>query len=134
MSPFAMISYSLVLATSLAVVSMVLLRRPLHSLLVEVCGNERRARFWQVMASLLIVLMTLFGVLVSLPPDTKQLWIDHPGGREVLVGLRTGVFGLLAALGTLSFTLLLAINNFERNARRHTPEPRWASESAPIAR
>lgn len=134
MSPLAMISYSLGLATCFAVVSMLLLRRPLHSLLVEVCGNEGRARFWQVMASLLIVLMTLFGVLLSLPSSTHMAWVDYPGGREVFVGLRTGLFGLLAALGTLSFTLLLAINNFERNARRHTPEPRWASESAPIAR
>jgi hypothetical protein len=133
MSPISMIACSLALASTLAVVSMLLLRRPLYSLLVEVCGNERRASFWQVMASLSIVLMTLFGVLLSLPSNERNLWADYPGGREVLQGLRTGVFGLLVALGALSFTLLLAINSFERNSRRHGTDPSWMRVQGPPA-
>jgi hypothetical protein len=128
MSPIAMISYGLALATTLAVVSVLLLGRPLHSLLVELCGNEARARFWLVMASLLIVLMTLFGVLVSLPllpPHAQSISGDERIGREMLAAVRMGIFGLLVALGALSFVLLLAINGYERNTRRQMRDPNW---------
>lgn len=122
MNATTMILGSLTLATALAVLSMLLLRRSLFQILIELCGNEARARFWQGMASLAIVLMTLFGVLLTLPPKDPELWSNAPGLREVLGGFRTGVFGLLVSLGILSFVLLLSINGA---ARRQSPDPSW---------
>ena len=52
------------------------LRRPLEKLLVELCGNERRAEFWTVFAVITVGVVPLIFALAcrpSLGPSTSAL-------------------------------------------------------------
>lgn len=97
------------------------LRPSLSSLLEELCGSSTRARFWLVLMASSTLLVTLFCVLLALPDASA--WAQ-PAWREMLVGLRIAVFGLLACLAITAFVLLLAIQSYERKSRRRD-EPSW---------
>jgi hypothetical protein len=103
---------TVVFATFLVLV----LRRPLDVLLIELCGNAGRARFWSSLWSVAIVLAGVQGMLSAVPLDAGH-WQDAPGLPLVLVGFRTGLFYVLATLGLLAVVLLIAIGRYEEGQR-----------------
>lgn len=108
------------LTVSFAIVLVLVLRRPLDVLLVELCGNPGRARFWSSLWAVAIVLAGLYGMLRSIPLDERH-WSDAPALPFVLTGFRTGLTYVLAALGLLAFVLLVAIRRFEQGMRPAPP-------------
>lgn len=109
--------FSAALALTLALLTVLGLRRSLDALLVEVCGTPGRAKFWTVFASMGIVLATLFGMMASFPLDDRGEWAAYPGVPIALAAFRVGLLFLLFALGGLGFALLVGIGNYERRAR-----------------
>jgi len=102
------------LATGFALILVLFLRRPLHVLLLELCGNEARARFWSVYWSALLVLAALFGILLAAPLDEVGLWMANPSAPLVLSGFRASLCAVLLVLGALALVLLRSIARFER--------------------
>ena len=112
MNPVMAVAASVILPGTLAVVIVLLLRKPLFDLLVELCGNADRARFWAVFSALFTVLSTVFGVLASLEVS-DQLFDEYLWLVFMLTSIRAGVVGLLMALIAVAFVLLGAIHRFD---------------------
>ena len=117
---------SAALTLALSLVTALLLRVPLGALLVELCGNASRARFWLVLSLIVLVLATLLGMLYAFTPSDEVSWSEFPGMAAVLAALRTSLGFLLSALGGLAFVLLLGIRSFEEKRRvlERRAEPR----------
>jgi len=124
------------IAIALSVLVVVLLRRSLDGLLVELCGSPGRARFWSTFSSVTIVLTAMIGMMVSFPLSGDGAWTDHPQLATVLAAFRASLVFLLLALGTLGFVLLIGISSFERRRRYELgprPPARWESPQPPPA-
>lgn len=122
--------FSASIAIVISVFVVLLLRRSLDGLLVELCGSAGRARFWSTFFSITIVLTALIGMLVSFPLSERAGWADYPHIPTVLSAFRTSLVFLLVALGTLGFVLMLGISSFERR-RRYELRAGWGSTPPP---
>jgi len=114
MSPLAALLLSTVLVLVATAAIALFLRRPLHALLVELCGNDARAGFWSVYWSTTLVLAALLGLLVSVPLDDPAAWRDAPSVPLVLSGLRASLWAVLMVTGALALVLLSSIGRYER--------------------
>jgi hypothetical protein len=123
MNTLGAISVSAAMTTAFAFVLVLFLRHPLHVLLIELCGNDSRARFWSVYWAALIVLAALFGLLVSAPLGEVERWADSPTVPLVLSGFRASLCAVLLVLGLLAFVLLRSIVRFERARETKPAEP-----------
>lgn len=121
MNTLSAITLAATMATAFALVLVLFLRRPLHVLLIELCGNEARARFWSVYWAAIIVLAALFGLLVSAPLGVEERWAESPAVPLVLAGLRASLCAVLLVLGLLALVLLRSITRLERG--RIVPQP-----------
>ena len=84
---------------SLAVV--VYLRQPLETLLVELCGNERRAEFWTAFSAITIGSVPLIFALACRPtmdPGTPAL-------LEIAAQLEWGLIGMVISVLVLGWIL-----------------------------
>jgi hypothetical protein len=122
MTIFTSFAAGLAAVAVLALLAVAAMRRSLGELLVELCGNERRARFWSVFTALTLILFSIEGALLVLPSRSSQAWQELPGLYDLLASLRAGVFGFLCALGGLGFVLLIGV-------LRYRPETGAPSES-----
>ncbi|HEX6884840.1 MAG TPA: hypothetical protein VF530_15805 [Planctomycetota bacterium] len=109
---------SLLLTSVFALLLVLFLRRPLHGLLVELCGNEPRARFWSAYWGATLVLAALFGLLASAPLGQEEAWGDSQAVPLVLSGLRASLFAVLLVLGMLALVLVRSIASYERGRSR----------------
>lgn len=92
-----------------------LLRNSLHQLLVEICGEEHRARFWgQLYSASLLLTVGLAGILF--PPAEGQVILSSML-YSLLPMFRAALVGLLLCLGILAFTMAQFIAEHDR--RRH---------------
>jgi hypothetical protein len=131
MSPLVALILSIVLVLAATVAIARFLRRPLHALLVELCGNEARAGFWSVYWSATLLLAALLGLLVAVPLDDPATWRDAPVVPLVLASLRAGLWAVLLVVSALAVVLLASIDRYERGqrgthrvaSRRPEPEP-----------
>ena len=98
-----------VLVLGLAVSTVLLLRTAFLRLLVELCRSESHGRFWQVFASLSIVLTSLFGALISVQTPVLGAWREEKYLELVVSTFRTGLFGLLLALAGVALVLVVSI-------------------------
>jgi hypothetical protein len=88
----------------LSVLVVLYLRRPLHRILVDLCGAEHRAWFWSAYSNVVLLLVPAAALLVAGAPE-------RPGEATVftvvnqfkwaLVGLLVAVF--LVAMGVATF-------------------------------
>jgi len=93
---------------------LLLLRTSLHQLLVEICGEEHRARFWgQLYSASLLLTVGLAGILF--PPEEGQV---NNMLYSLLPMFRSALVGLLLCLGILAMTMVqfIAENDRRRNA------------------
>jgi hypothetical protein len=93
---------------------LLLLRTSLHQLLVEICGEEHRARFWgQLYSASLLLTVGLAGILF--PPEQGQV---NNMLYSLLPMFRAALVGLLLCLGILAMTMMqfIAENDRRRNA------------------
>jgi len=93
---------------------LLLLRTSLHQLLVEICGEEHRARFWgQLYSASLLLTVGLAGILF--PPEEGQV---NNMLYSLLPMFRGALVGLLLCLGILAMTMVqfIAENDRRRNA------------------
>jgi hypothetical protein len=120
MNTLVAITLAAALATAFALVLVLFLRRPLHGLLLELCGNEARARFWSVYWAAICVLAALFGLLVAAPLGEVGRWAASPAAPLVLTGLRASLCSVLVVLGLLALVLLRWIVVCERGRRAPT--------------
>ena len=113
---------SVVLATLLSASVVVISKRPLRQLLVELCGNSARAEYWTTFTGLLLVLSTLYGVLATVPPADSRAGAEHADLVAALSTFRSGVLSLLIASLLVAFVLLRFVARQEELARR---KPSW---------
>jgi hypothetical protein len=93
---------------------LLLLRTSLHQLLVEICGEEHRARFWrQLYSASLLLTVGLAGIFF--PPEEAQV---NNMLYSLLPMFRGALVGLLLCLGILAMTMVqfIAENDRRRNA------------------
>ena len=109
--------FSLISAAGLvaSLTVLLLLRRQLRRLLIDMCDGEHRADFWVAATGVWIV-------LVGLLAGTATLGYWNPDGSVDLFGgatsqVRLLLFGLLGAVLAVAAVLLIAIN------RRSAPQP-----------
>jgi hypothetical protein len=121
---------SLISATALAVTVVLLSRRSLRQLLVELCGNSARAEYWTMFAGMFLVLCTLYGVLAAMPSPDSSAGAAHAELLAALNAFRSGVLGLLIASMLVSFVLLRSIGRVEDLASRR--KPAWAEKIPPL--
>ena len=95
-----LISSVVTLATSAIVV--ILLRKPLLHILIELCGNDNRARFWTVCASVVFFLVPAIAVMTAGQTDRPLANLF-----AVVDQTRWALVGLLTALVGISFLLLV---------------------------
>jgi uncharacterized membrane protein YhaH (DUF805 family) len=109
---------SIVMALVLAMAVVLISRRSLHALLVELCGTAARADYWSRFAGLFLVLCTLYGVLISLPLADGRAASEFAEARLALASFRASVLGMLLALAGIAFVLLISIRRHEERAAR----------------
>ena len=93
------------LATALGVV--LFLRQPLARVLVELCGGQHRADLWARLVTAVVPLTVLFFSLLFSPAEQVS------NLQVALRVARSGVLGLLVALGALMFGLLIFIARYD---------------------
>lgn len=107
----------LALAIGLACLVVLILRGSLYALLVELCGSESRARFWQAYTTVAMLVGTLAAALVGMPGGVPRGPDGAARALDALEIFRAGTVGLLLALGFVAFTLVHSITR-EVDARR----------------
>lgn len=122
MNVFVGLFVSAALAVTIAVVIVLYSRKAMYELLVELCGNGARARYWALFTGMFLTLSTLYGVLVSLPDSASRLNADFPGLSAGVSSFRAGVLGLLLALGCIAVVLVLGIHRHE-NQQEQANQP-----------
>lgn len=126
-------AYLLGLAVLLVAASalILLVRRPLHAILVELCGAEHRATFWERLYAAAVVLSVLFFSfwVPPVPADGSAT----TSFEDYFGLLRAGSFALLASLGVLAVLMLLFISKHDRlllQQEGREPQQRPASDRA----
>lgn len=102
-----LIGLALTLATALAIVAYI--KDPLHSLLIELCGNRERAIFWVTFSNVTLALLPVIFAM-QCTPDTA------PGTSivlEVASQLKWALTGLLGAMVVLGWMLSRSIHRHE---------------------
>jgi len=115
---------SAVLTMALSVTIVVYSRKALYELLVELCGNGARARYWTLFTGLLLTLSALYGVLVSSTDTDSRLGVDFPGIATGVSSFRAGVLGLLLALGAIGIVMVLGIHRHENQLEQANRQSR----------
>lgn len=94
---------------------LLLLRGSLHQLLIELCGEEHRARFWgQLYAAMVVLTVGLAGIWFS-PPASGET--SAAGTLYYLLTMfRAGLMGLLLCLGILAMTMTSFIKAHDKRA------------------
>ena len=110
MSPVAVYvsAISLTLLASIAVV--LLLRRPLLNLLIDLCGTATRAAFWAAFSNVALVLAPLLGAMHRRPGAGEPVF-------ELAAQLEWALGGLLASVLLVGVVLARTIAAFERQQR-----------------
>jgi hypothetical protein len=101
---------------------LLLLRKSLQQLLVEICGEEHRARFWgQLYSASVLLTVGLAGLLF--PPEEGA--VDNVL-YSLLPMFRGALLGLLLCLGILAMTMaqFIAENDRRRHAAAEGSAPR----------
>jgi hypothetical protein len=103
-----LVAIGLTVAVSIAVV--LLLRRPLQDLLVDLCGTPTRAAFWAAFSNVTLVLAPLLGAMHRTPGDGEPAF-------ELAAQLEWALGGLLASVLLVGLVLARSIVAFERQQR-----------------
>src|SRR5262249_47790775 len=95
---------SVLLALVLAAAVVFVLRKSLRSILIDLCGNERRGVFWSIYSSVFLGLATLVAAMLFPPtlgsnPSTSEVF------QSALVTFRAGAIGLLIALAAVGLMI-----------------------------
>jgi hypothetical protein len=126
MNPILAFVIGVAAACGLSLAVVIVLRKPLLRILIELCGGEPRAAFWLVFYEATAVVGTLFTALTFGPKPSAGT-----GGIEIfglgLDTLRAGLIGLLGALLILGFVMLSSIRTFESRSRVPASAPPQAS-------
>jgi hypothetical protein len=90
--------------------------RPIHGILVDLCGTETRARFWRCYTNLMVILVPVAAVMLgrSEPRVGEAVWVS------VLDEMKWAVLGLIlvlfiVALGISSFIQTRAVLSIRRD-------------------
>jgi hypothetical protein len=98
----------LTLAVSISVV--LVLRRPLQNLLVDLCGTPTRAAFWAAFSNVTLVLAPLLGAMHRRPDEGVAVF-------ELAAQLEWALGGLLGSVLLVGVVLARTIMAFERQQR-----------------
>ena len=128
---------SVSLATALSLAVILLSRKSLRALLVELCGNDARAQYWTMFTGLFLLLCTLYGVLAAIPPGDPHMGAEHAELVAALSTFRSGVLWLLIASLCVAFVLLRFVARYEelavrRKASYMTRPPQELGATPPI--
>lgn len=101
MSVTAVFTLGLLITASIALVVVIYLRRPLHKILIDLCGNVERAAFWTAFS---MVALTLSPLILAMT-YTPEVRAGSPLVLEFAAQLKWGLVGLLLAIVILGWVL-----------------------------
>ncbi|MDH4227831.1 MAG: hypothetical protein OEV59_08830 [Deltaproteobacteria bacterium] len=78
------------------------MKKPLTSLLSDLCGTHEKASFWTTFTSIMLVLTPLF-ITLCRTPDNKP---DTNAFMEIMAQFKFGVFALLVAVFVMGMILV----------------------------
>jgi len=118
-SPTLIFVFDVALTAIFLVAVVVYIKRPLQTLLVELCGTAERANFWLVFSNVALVVVPLIFALDYKPefgPERIPIF-------EMAAQLKYSLVGLVTTLGSLAFVL-------SRFIPREKPVPAGRAEPA----
>jgi hypothetical protein len=88
------------------------LRRPLRSILIELCGNESRAEFWTAFSAVVVgIVPVIFAIAYHPAPGP-----DTPAVFELADQLKWGLIGLTGSVLVLGWVIGRSILRWEARA------------------
>lgn len=109
-----LVGLAILLAAAAAFIALV--RKPLHAILIELCGADHRASFWERLYDAAVVLAVLTLSLWAPPqpsgPDETITFLDYFGL------MRAGSLALLGSLGVLAVLMIFFIQQHDRRRNR----------------
>ncbi len=117
MTPSMLFLLGLLLTLVTAFVIVIYLRRPLHGMLIELCGTKERAEFWVSFSSITVTLVPLIFAMQYTPglkPGTTPI-------LELAAQLKWALAGLLAAVLILGWVISSFIKR--QTAPSASPKP-----------
>jgi hypothetical protein len=118
MSSSGLFAIGLVIAMAFSAAAVVYLRRPLLTILVDLCGSRERAGFWVAFSNVTLLLVPLLFAMQYTPALTSGETVL----LEIATQLKWALFGLLAAVCVLG----CVIGRFVRRPPAATPMSRAA--------
>ncbi len=64
MIEFYQFAIEIIISISISAITIVIVNKPLKSLLFDVCGTEERAKFWVVYSDLMLVITPILSILI----------------------------------------------------------------------
>jgi len=115
-----LLGLALTLLTAFGIV--IYLRRPLHGILLELCGTQERAEFWESFSNVTIMLVPLIFAMQYTP----ELKTGTTAALELVAQLKWALAGLLTAVLILG----RVISNFIKRQAAPTVSPQPATVPA----
>jgi hypothetical protein len=115
MSVTAVFTIGLLITACIALLVVIYLKRPLHKILIDLCGNVERAAFWTAFS---MVALTLSPLILAMT-YTPELRAGSPLVLELAAQLKWGLVGLLVAVVILGWVLSRFI---PRSSTAHAPQ------------
>lgn len=122
MTPSTLFLLGLILTLITAFAIVIYLRRPLHRILVELCGTQERAEFWVSFSNVTITLVPLIFAMQYTP----ELKAGTTPVLELAAQFKWALAGLLAAVLILGWV----ISRFIRRQTAPTVSPKPAAVPA----
>ena len=111
-SPALIFVFDVALTAIFLVAVVVYVKKPLQTLLVELCGTADRANFWLVFSNVALIVVPLIFALDYKP----EFGPANPAIFEMAAQLKYALIGLVITLGSLALVLSRFIPREKANA------------------
>lgn len=118
-------------AAAIGITIVTYMRRPMLDILIELCGNEVRARFWVVFSQVMLVLVPVIFAMQS----SLEIGTETPLAVQFATQIKWALIGLACSLAALGAVMGKAILVFPQGVPRYFPGeyPPNATESDPVS-
>ena len=101
MSPLPFFLLEITICLSITITTLLLIKPPLNDLLIELCGNEIRAKFWVMFTQIMLIISPLLIVIYFTPTYTITAQNLLQTLTDLLFQTLLGTFITLAMIGQI---------------------------------
>ncbi|MCG8429154.1 MAG: hypothetical protein MI754_17500 [Chromatiales bacterium] len=101
MSPLPFFLLEITICLSITITTLLLIKPPLNDLLIELCGNEVRAKFWVMFTQIMLIISPLLIVIYFTPTYTITAQNLLQTLTDLLFQTLLGTFITLAMIGQI---------------------------------